>query len=172
MARHAKDIEPEPVAPMSEEEKMLLDFERALDAADAAIGADRAAITQAAQLDAAEAVAMAGIAMESDDAAAEAKRLAIISERGGDREAIKVARKKARAARKKAKADHRAATKTARKAYEIAAKSYQVGRSTITDLNSAQLSLTQAQLAVSQAIYEFVLAKANLEETLGYDFTE
>ena len=61
---------------------------------------------------------------------------------------------------------------TARKAYGIAAKSYQVGRSTITDLNSAQLSLTQAQLAVSQAIYEFVLAKANLEETLGYDFTE
>ncbi len=64
------------------------------------------------------------------------------------------------------------AEETARKAYEIAAKSYQVGRSTITDLNSAQLSLTQAQLAVSQAIYEFVLAKANLEETLGYDFTE
>ncbi|MBQ3722381.1 MAG: TolC family protein [Bacteroidales bacterium] len=64
------------------------------------------------------------------------------------------------------------AEETARKAYDIAAKSYQVGRSTITDLNSAQLALTQAQLAVSQAIYEFVLAKANLEETLGYDFTE
>ncbi|MDO4400913.1 MAG: hypothetical protein Q4D27_08200 [Coriobacteriia bacterium] len=118
MARHAKDIEPGPVAPISDEEKMLLDFERALDAADASVGADHAAITQAAQLDAAEAVAMAGIAMESDDAAAEAKRLAVISERGGDREAIKVARKKAREARKKAKADHRAATKTARKAYD------------------------------------------------------
>ena len=64
------------------------------------------------------------------------------------------------------------AEETARKAYEIAAKSYQVGRSTITDLSSAQLSLTQAQLAVSQAIYSFVLAKANLEEALGYDFTE
>ena len=64
------------------------------------------------------------------------------------------------------------AEETARKAYGIAAKSYQVGRSTITDLNSAQLALTQAQLAVSQAIYEFVVAKASLEETLGYDFTE
>ena len=62
------------------------------------------------------------------------------------------------------------AEQTARKAYDIAFKSYQVGRSTITDLNSAQLSLTQAQLAVSQAIYEFVIAKAHLEETLGYDF--
>ena len=64
------------------------------------------------------------------------------------------------------------AEETARKAYGIAAKSYQVGRSTITDLNSAQLALTQAQLAVSQAIYEFVVAKASLEETLVYDFTE
>ena len=63
------------------------------------------------------------------------------------------------------------AEETARKAYGIAAKSYQVGRSTITDLSSAQLALTQAQLSVSQAIYEFVIAKANLEETLGMDFT-
>ena len=64
------------------------------------------------------------------------------------------------------------AEETARKAYDIAAKSFQVGRSTITDLNSAQLSLTQAQLGVSQAIYDFVLAKAQLEETLGQDFIE
>ena len=64
------------------------------------------------------------------------------------------------------------AEETARKAYDIAVKSYNVGRSTITDLNSAQLSLTQAQLAVSQAIYDFVIAKANLEEALGRDFIE
>ena len=63
------------------------------------------------------------------------------------------------------------AEETARKAYEIAVKSYNVGRSTITDLSSAQLALTQAQLGVSQAIYDFVIAKANLEETLGRDFT-
>ncbi|MBR1575573.1 MAG: TolC family protein [Bacteroidales bacterium] len=64
------------------------------------------------------------------------------------------------------------AEQTARKAYEIALKSYNVGRSTITDLNSAQLALTQAELGISQAIYDFVLAKAHLEETLGHDFTE
>ena len=64
------------------------------------------------------------------------------------------------------------AEETARKAYGIALKSYNVGRSTITDLNSAQLSLTQAELGVSQAIFDFVTAKAHLEETLGHDFTE
>ena len=63
------------------------------------------------------------------------------------------------------------AEETARKAYSIASKSYEVGRSTITDLSSAQLALTQAQLVVSQSIHTFLLAKANLEETLGHDFT-
>lgn len=58
---------------------------------------------------------------------------------------------------------------TARKAYDIAAKSYNLGRSTITELNDAQLALTQAQLAQSQAIYNFIVAKANLEQTLGND---
>ena len=59
---------------------------------------------------------------------------------------------------------------TARKAYDIASKSYNLGRSTITDLNDARLALTQALLAQSQAVYNFVLAKANLEQTLGKDF--
>lgn len=58
---------------------------------------------------------------------------------------------------------------TARKAYDIAAKSYNLGRSTITELNDAQLALTQAQLAQSQAVYNFIVAKANLEQTLGND---
>ena len=59
---------------------------------------------------------------------------------------------------------------SARKAYDIAAKSYNVGRSTLTDLGSAQLALTQSQLSVSQTIYNFLIAKANLEKTLGFDF--
>ena len=58
---------------------------------------------------------------------------------------------------------------TARKAYDIAAKSYNLGRSTITELNDAQLALTQALLAQSQSVYNFVVAKANLEQTLGND---
>ncbi len=58
----------------------------------------------------------------------------------------------------------------ASKAYQIAEKAYQVGRSTLIELNDAQLALTQSQLAQSQAIYNFVVAKAQLEQTLGQDF--
>ena len=61
---------------------------------------------------------------------------------------------------------------TAEKAYDIAEKSYQLGGSTLTDLNNTQLVLTQSRLAVSQAIYNFLVAKAGLEQTLGYDFNE
>ena len=62
------------------------------------------------------------------------------------------------------------AVAAAQKGYDIAEKSYQVGRSTLIQLNDAQLALTQAQLAESQAIYNFVSAKASLEQTLGQDF--
>ena len=66
----------------------------------------------------------------------------------------------------------REALGTAEKAYDIAVKSYQLGKSTLTDLNNTELVLTQSRLAVSQAIYNFVLAKSGLEQTLGYDFNE
>ncbi len=58
----------------------------------------------------------------------------------------------------------------ATKAYTISEKSYQLGSSTLIELNDAQLALTQSQLAQSQAIYNFVVAKAQLEQTLGQDF--
>ena len=61
---------------------------------------------------------------------------------------------------------------SAEKAYDIAVKSYQLGKSTLTDLNNTELVLTQSRLAVSQAVYNFVIAKAGLEQTLGYDFNE
>ena len=64
------------------------------------------------------------------------------------------------------------AAETAQKAYDIASKSYNVGRSTLTDLNDAQLALTQAKLGVSQAVFNFVVAKAGLEGTLGADFID
>ena len=66
----------------------------------------------------------------------------------------------------------REALESAQKAYDIAVKSYQLGKSTLTDLNNTELVLTQSKLAVSQAIYNFVIAKAGLEQTLGYDFNE
>ncbi|MBE6466505.1 putative ABC transporter permease [Denitrobacterium detoxificans] len=80
--------------------------------------ADRARITRGAQLDAAEAVAMAGVAMESDVEAEEARRESFRAERAGDRAAAKEARARERAARKKANADHKAATKSAHQAYQ------------------------------------------------------
>ncbi|MBQ9003764.1 MAG: hypothetical protein IJ087_18115, partial [Eggerthellaceae bacterium] len=98
--------------------KALEDAERALDSAYGTGKAERAKITQSAQLDAAQAVAMAGMAMEADERADEAMRLSVIAEKSGDRERMKEARKKEREARNKAKAEHRAATKSAKQAYD------------------------------------------------------
>ena len=64
------------------------------------------------------------------------------------------------------------AVAAAQKAYDIAEASYKVGRGTLLELNDAQLALTQAQLSESQAVYNFVIAKAQLEQTLGQDFIE
>ena len=64
------------------------------------------------------------------------------------------------------------AVAAAEKAYAIAEAAYGVGRSTLIELNDAQLALTQSKLAESQAIYNFVVAKAQLEQTLGQDFVE
>ena len=64
------------------------------------------------------------------------------------------------------------AVASAQKAYDIAEASYKVGRATQVDLNDAQLALTQAQLAQSQAVYNFVTAKSQLEQTLGQDFVK
>ena len=97
--------------------KALENAERAIDDAERTGKADRAKITQSAQLDAAEAVAMVGIAMESDAEADEAMRISVIAERSGDRAKAKEARAREKAARKKANADHNAATKSARAAF-------------------------------------------------------
>lgn len=98
--------------------KSLENAERAVDRAFETGKADRAAITRGAQLDAAEAVARVGEAMESDAAADEAARLAVITANMGDRQKTKEARERERVARSRAKEDHRAATKAARQAYE------------------------------------------------------
>ena len=64
------------------------------------------------------------------------------------------------------------AAESAQKAYDIAAASYKLGRGTLLDLNDAQLALTQSQLAKSQAVYNFLSAKSQLEQTLGNDFVK
>ena len=98
--------------------KALESAERAIDDAYSTGKAERSQITRMAQLDAAEAVAMVGIAMEADEVADEAMKLAVITERSGNREKAKIARQKERAARKQANADHKAATRSARQAYD------------------------------------------------------
>ena len=46
-----------------------------------------------------------------------------------------------------------------------------MGRSTLTDLKAAQYAGIQARMAVNQSVYNYVVAKANLENTLGADLT-
>lgn len=62
------------------------------------------------------------------------------------------------------------AVASAQKGYDITEASYKVGRSTLIELNDAQLALTQSRLAESQAILNFLMAKTQLEQTLGNDF--
>ena len=64
------------------------------------------------------------------------------------------------------------AVASAQKAYDISEASYRVGRGRLIELNDAQLALTQAKLAEYQAIYNFVVAKAQLEQTLGHEFVD
>ncbi len=113
--------EPDLDAALAAAEKKMRALDEAEDAIDAAFGtgkADRARITRKAQLDAAEAVAMVGEAMEADEAADEAARLAVIAENMGDRKKTRTARKRAKTARREAKQAHKAATKSARTAYD------------------------------------------------------
>ncbi|MBR3710510.1 MAG: TolC family protein [Bacteroidales bacterium] len=60
-----------------------------------------------------------------------------------------------------------ATVEIAQKSYEISSKMYEVGKATLVELNDAQLALQQAQLTQAQAIYEFMVAKASLDELIG-----
>lgn len=60
-----------------------------------------------------------------------------------------------------------ATVEIAQKSYEITEKMYEVGKATLVELNDAQLALEQAQLTQAQAVYNFMVAQANLDEMLG-----
>ncbi len=55
----------------------------------------------------------------------------------------------------------------AEKAVLIAGKRYDVGKGTVLELNGSQVSLTQAQLTYNQSIYDYLIAKADLDKVLG-----
>lgn len=58
----------------------------------------------------------------------------------------------------------------ARKAVQIASKRYEVGKGTVLELNNSQVQLTQAELTYNQSIYDYLVAKADLEQVLGRDY--
>ena len=55
----------------------------------------------------------------------------------------------------------------ARKSYEISEKMYEVGKATLVELNDAQLALQQAQLTQAKAVYNYMVAKAAMDELIG-----
>jgi outer membrane protein TolC len=60
-----------------------------------------------------------------------------------------------------------ATVEIAEKSYQISQKMYEVGKATQVELNDAQVALEQAQLTKAQAIYNFMVAKASLDELIG-----
>jgi outer membrane protein TolC len=57
----------------------------------------------------------------------------------------------------------------AEKGREIARKRYDVGKGTILELNDSEVALVQAQLTYHQAIYDYLVAKADLDQVLGVE---
>jgi len=55
----------------------------------------------------------------------------------------------------------------AEKGRMIAQKRYEVGKGTILELNDSEVALTQAQLMYNQSIYDYLVAKAELEKMIG-----
>ena len=58
----------------------------------------------------------------------------------------------------------------AQKAVQIAGKRYEVGRGTVLELNTSQVQLTEAELTYNQSIYDYLVAKADLDQVLGKDY--
>ena len=54
----------------------------------------------------------------------------------------------------------------------IAQKRYEIGKGTILELNSSEVALTQSQLTYNQSIYDYLVAKADLDYLMGKDYHE
>ena len=55
-------------------------------------------------------------------------------------------------------------------AVQIAGKRYEVGKGTVLELNTSQVQLTEAELTYNQSIYDYLVAKADLDQVLGKDY--
>ena len=58
----------------------------------------------------------------------------------------------------------------AQKAVQSAGKRYEVGKGTVLELNTSQVQLTEAELTYNQSIYDYLVAKADLDQVLGKDY--
>ena len=67
---------------------------------------------------------------------------------------------------------NREAIAQAQKGRDIAEKLYEVGRGTVLELNSAEVALTQARLTYAQSIYDYLIAKADLDKLQGKEYAE
>ena len=59
------------------------------------------------------------------------------------------------------------AVELAQKGLEISQKMYEVGKGTILELNNSQVSLTNTQLSYNNSIYDYLVAKSELQTVLG-----
>ena len=59
----------------------------------------------------------------------------------------------------------------ANKGYKIAQKRYDTGAGTLLEMNDAELALTQAKLNLNQSIYNYMVAKSDMEKVLGQEHT-
>lgn len=57
----------------------------------------------------------------------------------------------------------------AEKGREIAKRRYEVGKGTILELNDSEVALTQAELTYNQSIFDYLSAKADLDQVLGVE---
>ncbi|MDR2916710.1 MAG: TolC family protein [Tannerella sp.] len=55
----------------------------------------------------------------------------------------------------------------AEKGYQITMKRYETGEGTLLEINDSQLQLTQARLNLNQAIYNYLIARSELEKIQG-----
>lgn len=49
--------------------------------------------------------------------------------------------------------------------YKIAQKRYDTGGGTLLEMNDAELALTQAKLNLNQSIYNYMVAKSDMEKS-------
>ena len=57
----------------------------------------------------------------------------------------------------------------ANRGYKIAQKRYDTGGGTLLEMNDAELALTQAKLNLNQSIYNYMVAKSDMEKVLGQE---